>query len=232
MLYTPIPGTPLHREMTAKGLMKPESELGLPDIHGQLTFNYRHPQIDGEQATAFLARAFERDFAVNGPSTVRIARTRLLGWARYKNHPDARVRRRYEWEARELATTYSALTAAAATISGGPDPRAKLAPIAARASLGARLKSARRGDRRALAAPKPPRRALDAGASREPPTFTSAMPPAWTTRGDAGAGSWSPASVRGFQLWADPRSGASSSATKTSLGPSHSGRRCLVRSWS
>ena len=43
MLYTPIPGTPLHAELTAKGLMKDESEYHLSDIHGQLIFNYRHP---------------------------------------------------------------------------------------------------------------------------------------------------------------------------------------------
>ena len=114
MLYTPIPGTPLHAELTAKGLMKDESEMQLPDIHGQLIFNYRHPAhrrpaSDG----AYLTRAFDRDFAVNGPSTVRIVRTTLAGWRRHKNHPDARVRRRYAWEARELATTFSALIGAA-----------------------------------------------------------------------------------------------------------------------
>ena len=45
MLYTPIPGTPLHAELTAKGLMKDESEFDLGDIHGQFIFNYRHPHI-------------------------------------------------------------------------------------------------------------------------------------------------------------------------------------------
>ena len=43
MLYTPIPGTPLHAELSAKGLMKDESEYHLSDIHGQLILNYRHP---------------------------------------------------------------------------------------------------------------------------------------------------------------------------------------------
>jgi radical SAM superfamily enzyme YgiQ (UPF0313 family) len=113
MLYTCVPGTPLHEEMGAAGLLVPESELALSDSHGQLTFNHRHPHIDGEQATAFLLRAFERDFEINGPSTLRIARTRLRGFKRYQRHPDARVRRRYHWEASELATTFSALAAAA-----------------------------------------------------------------------------------------------------------------------
>ena len=63
MLYTPIPGTPLHAELTAKGLMKDESEYHLSDIHGQLIFNYRHPAISDEQSAQFMLRAFERDFA-------------------------------------------------------------------------------------------------------------------------------------------------------------------------
>ena len=60
-----------------------------------------------------MVRAFDRDFQVNGPSTVRIVRTTLAGWRRHKNHPDARVRARYAWEVRELATTFSAVVGAA-----------------------------------------------------------------------------------------------------------------------
>jgi len=108
MLYTPIPGTPLHAELTEKGLMKPESEFDPADIHGQDIFNYRHASISDEQATEYMVRAFDRDFQRNGPSTMRIVRTTLQGWKRYKNHPDACVRSRYAWEARELATTFSA----------------------------------------------------------------------------------------------------------------------------
>ncbi len=45
MLYTPIPGTPLHAELTAKGVMKDPSQFDEADIHGQSIFNYRHPHI-------------------------------------------------------------------------------------------------------------------------------------------------------------------------------------------
>jgi hypothetical protein len=113
MLYTPIPGTPLHAELTAKGLMKDESEYHLSDIHGQLMLNYRHPAINDEQAAEYMVRAFTRDFERNGPSTVRIIRTTLAGYKRYKNHPDACVRDRYAWEAREIGTTFAALIGAA-----------------------------------------------------------------------------------------------------------------------
>jgi len=113
MLYTPIPGTPLHAELSAKGLMKDESEFHMSDIHGQLIFNYRHPHINDQQSAEYMLRAFNHDFEVNGPSTVRIVRTTLAGWRRHKNHPDPRVRRRYAWEVRELATTFSAVVAGA-----------------------------------------------------------------------------------------------------------------------
>ena len=67
MLYTPIPGTPLHAEHLAKGLLLEPGEYDDADIHGQLVFNYRHPHIPRGQETEFLLEAFRRDFEVNGP---------------------------------------------------------------------------------------------------------------------------------------------------------------------
>jgi radical SAM superfamily enzyme YgiQ (UPF0313 family) len=113
MLYTPIPGTPLHAELTAKGLMKDESEYQLSDIHGQLILNYRHPNINDQQSAEYMIRAFNHDYDRNGPSVMRIVRTTLNGWKRYKNHHNACIRDRYAWEARELGTTFSALVGAA-----------------------------------------------------------------------------------------------------------------------
>jgi hypothetical protein len=109
MLYTPIPGTPLHAELTAEGRMKDDREFQAGDIHGQYIFNYRHPQIHDGQEAELIVRAFQRDFEVNGPSLARIVRTTLTGWQRYKNHPDPRIRRRFTWESQELATSYSAV---------------------------------------------------------------------------------------------------------------------------
>ncbi len=108
MLYVPIPGTPLHAELLAQGKMKAPDEYQDADIHGQSMLNYRHPHIPEGQEGEFLLRAFQRDFAVNGPSVARIARTTLAGWKRYKDHPNSRIRRRYAWEGRELGTTFSA----------------------------------------------------------------------------------------------------------------------------
>ena len=113
MLYTPIPGTPLYRELEAKGRMKDPDTYAQCDIHGQHTFNYRHPHISNGQETEFIERAFIRDFEVNGPSVVRVIRTTLVGWQRYRNHPNARIRRRFAWEARSLSTTLAAAVGAA-----------------------------------------------------------------------------------------------------------------------
>ncbi|MFQ5777841.1 MAG: B12-binding domain-containing radical SAM protein [Terriglobia bacterium] len=107
MLYTPIPGTPLHAELQAKGTLLTASECSEADAHGQFKFNFRHPHIKEGQETEFLLRAFRRDFAVNGPSVIRVARTMLQGWQRYKNHPDQRIRSRFSWEARDLPLAHA-----------------------------------------------------------------------------------------------------------------------------
>ncbi len=109
MLYIPSPGTPFHAEYAAKGLLLDPDVCDPADIHGQLKFNYRHPHIKDGQEAEFIIRAFRRDFEVNGPSIVRVARTILSGWKKYKNHPDRRIRDRYKWEARNLAVSYAGM---------------------------------------------------------------------------------------------------------------------------
>ena len=107
MLYTAVPGTPLHAEHRARGTLLDSSECSQADAHGQFKFNFRHPHIKNGQETEFLLRAFHRDFAVNGPSVIRVARTILQGWQRYKNHPDRRIRNRFAREASNLPVTYA-----------------------------------------------------------------------------------------------------------------------------
>ncbi len=113
MLYMPLPGTPLYRELTDKGIMLNEDQLPLPDTHGQYRFNYRHAHIPPGLETGLLERAFRRDFEVNGPSLLRVVRTTLAGWKRYKKHSNARIRRRFRWEIRGMVPGFSAVTAAA-----------------------------------------------------------------------------------------------------------------------
>jgi hypothetical protein len=107
MLYTPIPGTALHAEHAASNTLLALEDFDEADIHGQLKFNYKHPHIKNGQESEFVLNAFQRDFETNGPSVLRIARTTLEGWRRYKNYWNKRIRDRYAYEARELWLKYA-----------------------------------------------------------------------------------------------------------------------------
>ncbi len=106
MLYTPVPGTPLHKEMAEQHRML---DVNLADIHGQDKFNFQHAAISRNDSNRFLNLAFLRDFQRNGPSLFRICRTTMDGWKRYKNDADPRIRERFRWEARSIRTAYSGL---------------------------------------------------------------------------------------------------------------------------
>jgi hypothetical protein len=106
MLYTPIPGTPLHEKHQREGNLLPESEFPFADAHGQYRFNYRHPHFKNGEEEAFLLDAFQRDFEANGPSLLRLIRVLLNGWQSRKPH-SRRVRDRIAWEVSPLRSTYA-----------------------------------------------------------------------------------------------------------------------------
>ncbi|MFZ0137463.1 MAG: B12-binding domain-containing radical SAM protein [Candidatus Sulfotelmatobacter sp.] len=106
MLYTPVPGTPLYKEMAEQGRML--ADVDFADVHGQYKFNFRHAAISREDSKRFLDWAFWRDFELNGPSLFRMCRTMLQGWKRYKDYPDPRVRERFAREATKLSSAYNA----------------------------------------------------------------------------------------------------------------------------
>ena len=175
MLYTPIPGTPLHAELSAQGRMKDESEYDAADIHGQYIFNYRHPHIRNGQEAEFIVRAFERDFEVNGPSVLRIVRTTLAGWRRYEHHPDPRIRRRFAREAGSLAISQSAVAwAARRHYAQQPSVRTRIAATLSglyeQFGLRARL-AAWLGGPFVYGRIRREQRRLAAGRTYEPPTF-------------------------------------------------------------
>jgi radical SAM superfamily enzyme YgiQ (UPF0313 family) len=106
MLYTPIPGTPLHEKHQREGNLLPESQFPSADAHGQYRFNYRHPHFANGEEEEYLLDAFRRDFEVNGPSILRLIRVFLNGWQTRKLH-SRRVRDRIAWEAAPLRSTYA-----------------------------------------------------------------------------------------------------------------------------
>jgi len=106
MLYTPIPGTPLHERHQLEGNLLPESQFPFADAHGQYRFNYRHPHIQNGDEESYLLDAFRRDFEVNGPSLLRLIRVLLNGWQTHKLE-SRRVRDRLAWEVSPLRFTYA-----------------------------------------------------------------------------------------------------------------------------
>ncbi len=106
MLYTPVPGTPLYQEMADQGRLL--ADVDLADIHGQFKFNFRHAAISRDDSKTFLDFAFRRDFQRNGPSLYRMCQTIFLGWQRYKNSPDPRVRERFTRQVHKLMRAYNA----------------------------------------------------------------------------------------------------------------------------
>ncbi len=106
MLYTPMPGTPLYRQMQGEGRLL--DEVDLADTHGQYKFNFTHPAIARDLSKQLLDWAFRLDYERNGPSLYRLIRTMFDGWRRHRNDPDPRVRTRMALEARQLRTGYGA----------------------------------------------------------------------------------------------------------------------------
>jgi radical SAM superfamily enzyme YgiQ (UPF0313 family) len=173
MLYTPVPGTPLYAQMEREGRL---TDTELADIHGQFKFNFEHGAISRDQSKVFLDRAFERDFERNGPSLYRIAKTTLMGYQRYKNHPDPRIRRRFASEALTLKWTYSGLLWAMERYlrPDMPEAAAKVAAlrreIRAEFGIGARLSEMALGPL-LLSKAKSEERRLAEGFAYEPSTF-------------------------------------------------------------
>ena len=188
MLYTPIPGTQLYAEHLANQTLLDPSEYQEGDVHGQFIFRHRHPHIKPGQEPEMIATAFKRDFEVNGPSVLRIARTILKGWQRYQHDPDRRVRTRFAWEARELVVTYPATLWAARRWFRELNPPLfkKLSvlleeiqrEIGVRAPLAAPL-----GGRLVLSKLRAEARRLREGCTCEPPTFYEMNEPMSHERG-------------------------------------------------
>ncbi|HEU5288301.1 MAG TPA: cobalamin-dependent protein [Candidatus Limnocylindria bacterium] len=107
MLYTPVPGTPLYKEVEAQQRLRTDVELA--DIHGQHEFNFLHGAIGAADSKKFLDYAFRRDFERNGPSLYRFVRTMFERWKKYGASADPRVRERALRGGRQIKAGYGAV---------------------------------------------------------------------------------------------------------------------------
>ena len=182
MLYTPIPGTALYAEHLANNTLADPGTYQEGDIHGQFIFRHKHPHLKPGQETGFILKAFRRDFEVNGPSVLRIARTVLAGWRRYQHHPHPCIRSRFAWEARDLTATFPATLWAARRWFRESNPALMrklsglLDDIKREVGLKARLVAPLAGRFVWLKLRQEDRR-LKAGWTYEPPTFYEANAP-------------------------------------------------------
>jgi hypothetical protein len=106
MLYTPMPGTPLHAETAAAGRLL--DDVDLADTHGQYKFNFRHPHISRDLSKTLLDRAFRQDFLSNGPSLYRLTRMMFERWKLYSKDADPRIRARLAEERQQMISGYGA----------------------------------------------------------------------------------------------------------------------------
>jgi hypothetical protein len=175
MLYTPVPGTPLFAEhLQKRTLLDPEWNNGA-EAHGQLHFAHRHPNLPPGTETDWLLRAFRRDFEVNGPSVMRMARTALRGWLRYAEDSNQRIRARVRREGERLPLDYAAaLWAIRRYFRDVPSVRAKADEILTqmRGVFGLRCRLASSvGGRFVYRMIRREEKRLALGVTREPPTF-------------------------------------------------------------
>jgi hypothetical protein len=99
----------------------------------------------------------------------------LAGWKRHKHHPDPRIRRRFQWEARELGDSFAALVGASRRyFDQQPALRAKMSSLLAELyqefGWKARVYSFL-GGRWLLGRIRREEKRLAAGWTYEPPTF-------------------------------------------------------------
>jgi hypothetical protein len=174
MLYTPVPGTPLYREMAEQNRLL--DGVDFADIHGQYKFNFQHAAISGDDSKRFLDWAFWRDFERNGPSLYRMCQTLLQGWKRYRDYPDPRVRERFAREMSKLRTGYNAALWAMehqfrkVNRSVSEQIQALRKEVGKEFGFGARLSACTLGPLLLWTSRREERR-LAAGKTYEPPTF-------------------------------------------------------------
>jgi len=108
MLYTPLPETPLWKEMKEKGKM-----LNVPreDIHGQFRFNFIHPHLSREESEKYINLAFKTNYERLGPSIYRLMRVDFQGYQYRRKMKHSLVQERMKGLKRRLCGYVPALWA-------------------------------------------------------------------------------------------------------------------------
>jgi hypothetical protein len=92
MQLGPIPGTKLYKDYEQEARL--DDTVPLMDRHGQDRIWFHHPNFTGGESRDYLARAFKKDYEVNGASFMRVMKTTLHGYRYAMNHEDPLIRDR------------------------------------------------------------------------------------------------------------------------------------------
>ena len=90
MQLGPIPGTKLYKDYEQEG--KLDDSVPLMERHGQDRIWFHHPHFTGDESREYLARAFRKDYEVNGASFIRTMKSTLNGYRYAANHGDPSIR--------------------------------------------------------------------------------------------------------------------------------------------
>ena len=198
MLYTPVPGTPLHAEHRRDGTLLAAD--GVPRRRHPRAVPLQlpppaHPERGGDASTC-CAPSGATSRSTGRASSASRARC-CGGWLALKDHPDPRVRDRVAFETKDLATQYAgALWASERWFDRrNADARGPLAPHPPRHRAGVRVEGASRGPGGR------PRRSRDALARGTPAAPRSDLRAADLLRVEPGrGGAVGPGGTRGCAL--------------------------------
>ncbi|MCK6499561.1 MAG: hypothetical protein L6Q38_08800, partial [Nitrospira sp.] len=109
LIYGPVPSTPFYekvvRENRLQDVYTTDKDLFYRRADGFRTM-IKHPTLSPTEIEDIQQWCFEQDFQELGPSIFRVLEARLLGYRRLKDSPNPALRRKAEYYARELRTSY------------------------------------------------------------------------------------------------------------------------------
>ncbi|MCC6234221.1 MAG: hypothetical protein IT580_16375 [Verrucomicrobiales bacterium] len=123
LIYGPVPGTPFYerviKENRLQDVYTTDKDLFYRRADGFRTM-IKHPTLSPEEIEDIQKWCFEQDFQRLGPSLFRVIDGWLLGYRKLKDSPNAALRRKAGYYARELRKSYPIFLAGRLF---GPNPR-------------------------------------------------------------------------------------------------------------
>ncbi len=109
LIYGPVPGTPFHERVIRDNLLHEkyttDKDLFYRRADGFTTM-MKHPTLSPEEIQDMQRWCFEQDFQRLGPSIFRAMEARLVGYRKLKDSPNALLRGKAAYYAKEMRAAY------------------------------------------------------------------------------------------------------------------------------